>query len=196
MSEKLRESLSALRAVAPQLNKATDEAAAVVRAVEQLLGKELSLGISARSSEFNTRIVEIEGSQNEEAVVRSHLAYGRVAGKYRLFVQEEAFHEGSGEPLCRPEEIPWSSAPRETKLGSFAVLPELLASIASEAQRLASETAGTSEIIREFLAELARTRAEPAGDDSPPDVNASPLAVRGRRKPSRNGEAGAADSRD
>lgn len=164
MTEELRQRLASLRTIAPQLNNATNDASAVVQSVERLLGEELSLGVSAVSSEFDVSVEPITNSDGDNALTRSHLAYGRVAGKYRVFILRNSFDEDSGEPLCSGQ-TPWSSAPREDKLLSFSKLPELLGLIADGAKRLADESTKT---VSEVLSLIGPIVTKPDGGDPPP----------------------------
>src|SRR5262245_52693989 len=125
MTKELREKLAALRAIAPALNKATDEATAIVEKVEHLLGQELNIGIRATSNAFECEdSIEIDDDDDRtEWDIRkaSMLAYGRVAGTYRIHVvtdvsrKDRSFYRGDYETISS-EQTPWNSCPRETKL--------------------------------------------------------------------------------
>jgi hypothetical protein len=147
MIEQLREKVAALRAVAPELNAATDEAGQAVQAVDKLL-EDLGLGVSQQSGWFDEEFGE------GDEVRRFCLAYGRCAGRYRLHVLTVTFRKQDdevGEQAEAEERMPWSSCPREVKLRAFAMLPELLNALAEEAARLAEQAKATTQQVQNIL---------------------------------------------
>jgi hypothetical protein len=157
MTDELKAQVAALRAIAPRLNAASDEAFAVVRAVEEFLGSELSLGISAESSIFAQAPSQGDDEGDPEMRLFSCLAYGRVGGVYQLHILEalskktvNTWGMEEWDPISRSQ-IPWSSCTREVKLESFEKLPELLRLIAHKAETLVEKTAATSATVRELL---------------------------------------------
>src|SRR5687768_2402507 len=133
MTDELRRQVQALRAIAPRLNAATDEAARIVKEVQDLLGRELSLGITATSRGFDERPAPEGQESGRERRVSSYLAYDRVGESFRIHVYHETCErddDGAFTTVVAEERIPWSSCPRQLKLRSFARLPELLHQIA------------------------------------------------------------------
>src|SRR4051812_12919834 len=84
MAQDAFEGLESLAAILPQLNTAMAEATAIVHAVDQFLAEELAVGPWIASRPFDSQ--RAMGDDGRELLVTSHLACGRVAGKYRLHV--------------------------------------------------------------------------------------------------------------
>lgn len=169
MTEELRRKLAALRAAAPALNKATDEATAVVAAVEKFLA-DLSIGLTLKAQSFLG--VPAPAGDDEALTVFHSLAYGRVGGTYRVHVTAETCRKDDnyvdGWDTLSTEETPWSSCPREMKLQSFAKLPELLGMIADRALKLTEETTRTTETVRDLLSAMG-----PEPDDPSPQAGSN-----------------------
>jgi hypothetical protein len=153
MAHELNEDMDRLRVMAPQLNAVTAEAGAVVQAVDQFLGEELAIGVAAASRAFDSH--PAMGDDGRELLVTSHLAYGRVAGKNRLYVLKATLETNEWKEqvtkVVAEERTPWASCPREVKLLSFAMLPELLGSLAARVEEVATQTTRTVERVRELL---------------------------------------------
>jgi len=158
MTEELYGKLVALRDAASTLNRATDAAAAAVAAVEDFLAA-LGIGLSTQTRTFAGDPRPRVAGEEERRVFYS-LAYGRVAGTYCVHVVAESRRKEAGPPevweTISGEEIPWSSCPREVKLRSFALLPELLEQIAGKGLELAEETAETNATVRDVFAAIGR----------------------------------------
>ena len=146
MNDELKSRMARLRALAPRLNSATDQAARLGNLVEKFLVEELRMGISAESSPFNSWSMGADEVGNEQRVIQT-LVFGRASGGYRLHVVEAIeridAQAGAQDVISRKATL-WSSCGRETKLRAVDKLPELLDKITLEAERLA-ETAGASE---------------------------------------------------
>jgi hypothetical protein len=153
MAHELNEDMDRLRIMAPQLNAVTAEAGAVVGAVDQFLGEELAIGVSAASRAFDSQ--PAMGDDGRELLVTSHLAYGRVAGKNRLYVLKATLETNEWKEqvtkVVAEERTPWASCAREVKLQSFAMLPELLGSLAARVEEVATQTTRTVQRVRELL---------------------------------------------
>jgi hypothetical protein len=163
----IRGTIEALRAVAPQLNRATDEAAKLVQAIEAILGDELHVGITAESSEIDwSEEVDDDGDRSRFATT---LAYGRINGQFRFHVQVEKIalsgHGRLGHPVA-VEKTPWSSCDREMKLLSFEKLPELLGNIADDAIALHATAKANAATVRELMDALQSSPVPPALGDS------------------------------
>lgn len=173
MAQDLRGDQDSLRIMTRSLNSALAEAGAVVQAVDHFLGEELGIGITAASRAFDSQ--RAVGDDDREMLVTSHLAYGRVSGKNRLYVLTATLDKNEWkEPytqIIAEERTPWAACSREVKLQSFAMLPELLGSLATRVEEVASQTAKTVEAVRELL-DIMRRPLEapepvPAGAPSP-----------------------------
>ena len=108
MTEKLQKSIRDIRALAPKLNKATDEAHAAITAVEMFLNK-CGIGMSYYA------VSETESCERGERQLA--LYYGRGVGpdtnKFQIRVSSWIV-ENSGEPnerIFNEETRPWNSAP-------------------------------------------------------------------------------------
>lgn len=153
MTEELRESIERIRSLAPDLNKATDEAHAVVARVEKFLD-DCSIGVPAQV-QFSDE--DLEGKLSRQKL----LSYGRVDGKFRIAVtttlclEEGLSSFGNPEYKWMPDDdnppVPWGSCPREVKLASFSSLPKLLQKIASEASSISEKADETAEAVRQIL---------------------------------------------
>jgi hypothetical protein len=175
MTDELRQKVERLRALAPKLNAATEEAGRIVQAVETLLSEELSLGVSAMSSWFDRVALDTDEDGTERQLV-SYLTYCRYAGQYRICVNHVTEVAGGryvGDFDFHSEEyVPWSSCPREVKLGSYAKLPELLDSIAEETAKLTDKAEETTATVRGLIDLPSSDASEPA---------AAPAAPKGRK---------------
>ncbi len=154
MVQSLLKSMQRIREATPVLNKATDEAQAIVARVEKFLD-ECSVGVHAHV-QFSDEDV------NEELSRQRSLSYERVDGKFRIAVTTTACLEieTDGDPYtkCMPDEdnppVAWGSCPRHIKLASFGSLPGLLSRIAEEASGLSRKAGETTEAVKQILDEL------------------------------------------
>src|SRR5512135_3628734 len=181
MAQDLRGDQDSLRIMTRSLNAALADAGAVVQAVDQFLGEELGIGITAASRAFDSQ--RAAGDDDRELLVTSHLAYGRVSGKNRLYVLTATLDKNEWkEPytqIIAEERTPWAACSREVMLQSFAMLPELLGSLATRVEEVAAQTAKTVEAVRELLDMMRRPleapEPVPAGAPSPsPSPSPSP----------------------
>jgi hypothetical protein len=161
MTDELKLRLGRLRELAPRLNRATDETSGAVAMVEKLLAEELRVGISAESSEFHSWSAGRDEA-GDTPTVHQTLAFGRVAGAYRVHVVETtAIDRADGTThVVNRQQTPWPSCGRETKLRAAAMLPELLDRIMNEAERLAESGDETASRLRDMLGD-AREFAGP-----------------------------------
>jgi hypothetical protein len=153
MGQELREDVEALRGIAAQLNTATAEASLVVQAVDHFLGDELCIGVSAATRPFDSQ--RAIGDDDRELVVTSHLAFGRVQGKDRIYVLKATLEKNEWKEnftkIVAEDRTPWSACSREVKLQSFAMLPELLGNLAVRVDEVANQTTRTIETVRELI---------------------------------------------
>ncbi len=158
MAQDLVDGLESLTAILPQLNSAMAEATAVVHAVDQFLAEELAVGPWVASRPFDTQ--RAIGDDGRELLVTSHLACGRVAGKYRLHVLNATLDRAEGKDqftqIVGEERTPWLSCSREVRLQSFAMLPELLSLLATKITEITTQTTRTVETVREVLKSMGR----------------------------------------
>ena len=158
MAQDQFEGLDSLTAILPLLNTAMAEATAVVHAVDQFLAEELAVGPWVASRPFDTQ--RAIGDDGRELLVTSHLACGRVAGKYRLHILNATLDRAEGKDqftqIIGEERTPWLSSSREVRLQSFAMLPELLSMLANKINEITSQTTKTVETVREVLKSMGR----------------------------------------
>ena len=158
MAHDVNEGLESLSAILPQLNSAMAEATAVVHAVDQFLAEELAVGPWVASRPFETQ--RAIGEDGRELLVTSHLACGRVAGKYRLHVLNATLDKPDGKDqftqIIGEERTPWLSCSREVRLQSFSMLPEVLNLLAAKVNEITSQTSRTVETVREVLKSMGR----------------------------------------
>jgi len=147
MTEELRKSIERIRSLAPDLNKATDEAQKVVARVEQFLDG-CGIGVTAEAQFSNEDLDENMSRQRQ-------LSYARVAGKFRIAVTATLCEMLENTTKFMPDEdnppIAWGSCPRDIKLESFGRLPELLEKIADRASELSQAATDTTKTVKEIL---------------------------------------------
>ena len=158
MVQEFTDGLDSLTSILPQLNSAIAEATAIVHAVDQFLSEELAVGPWVASRPFDTQ--RAIGDDGRELLVTSHLACGRVAGKYRLHILNATLDRAEGKDqftqIIGEERTPWLSCSREVRLQSFSMLPELLALLASKVSEITSQTTKTVEAVRDVLKSMGR----------------------------------------
>ncbi|MFO0951574.1 MAG: hypothetical protein U0835_10555 [Isosphaeraceae bacterium] len=158
MAQDVIEGLESLSAILPQLNSAMAEATAVVHAVDQFLAEELAIGPWVASRPFETCCAI--GEDGRELVITSHLACGRVGGRYRLHVLNATLDRPDGKDqftqIIGEERTPWLSCSREVRLQSFSMLPEVLSLLAAKINEITSQTSRTVETVREVLKSMGR----------------------------------------
>lgn len=154
----------------PLLNSAIAEATGVVHAVDHFLTEELPVGPWVASRPFETQ--RAIGDDGRELLVTSHLACGRVAGKYRLHVLNVTLDRADGKDqftqIVGEERTPWMTCSREMRLQSFAMLPELLTLLAGKINEIAVQTNRTVETVREVLNSLGKGHVPAIGSVAPP----------------------------
>jgi hypothetical protein len=167
MAQETTAGLETLRSIVPQLNSAVEEASSVVQAVDRFLSEELGISTWAASRPFDQQ--RAIGDDGRELLVTSHLACGKVAGRYRLHVLTATLDKPEGKEqfthIVNEERIPWSSLPRDVKLQSFVMLPELLNILASRVSEIASQTSRTVEAVWELLGNMGHKGADFPADD-------------------------------
>jgi len=152
MDREVRHGLATLQAIAPELNVAADAVTAVIRRVERILG-EMDLGVSAQTDVFERRA---EDSPGDSCFMEYHLAYGRLAGRFRVYINEAVIDRDAfgDDELIRINQLDWSSAPRDLRLRAFQELPALLQSIACRAKELVQGVGETGSQAEAVLAGL------------------------------------------
>ena len=149
MTDELKQRVARLRAIAPRLNIATDQASRLVASVERLLVDELHIGLTARCN-FNQQDNGIDDKGNRIRVMRD-LAFGRLGGSFRIHVLVESGTldaDGLWSQTTDKTLVAWPSCDRETKLRAFEKLPTLLDHIINEAERLTQLADDTAAKIR------------------------------------------------
>jgi hypothetical protein len=160
MTKEMKERLATLRAVAPRLNAAADEAAKAYRAVERFL-EELGLGIEACSS--HSKIVGRGQTEDGEPTVTTEmLVYTRAGGKFQICVRTDVDirdQDGRWGASISSEETPWSSCGRESKLKWVDALPDLLARLIDRAEELIATSEKGTAAVKDLLGSLEEGRA-------------------------------------
>ena len=172
MGQEPPENLDALRSMASLLNAATAEASALISAVEQYLGAEICIGVSGASPPFDSQ--RAMGDGERELLVTSHLAYGRVSGRDRIFILKATLEKTEWSEhfskVVAEDHTPWDACSREVKLQSFAMLPALLGNLAARVEEVAAQTSKTVQTVRELLDAIRQVppAAEPEPEPPPP----------------------------
>ena len=158
MAHELAEDLFPMSTLLPQLTSALAEATAVVEVVDDFLADELPVGPWVASRPFDTQ--RAEGEDGRELLITSHLACGRVAGKYRLNVLNVTLDRAEAKDqftqIIDEERTLWLACTREIRLQSFAMLPELLSQLSARIFEITAQTNKTSETVRELLRSMGR----------------------------------------
>jgi hypothetical protein len=147
----VQKSLKKLREIAPDLNKATDDAAKIVQEVETLLAK-LSIGITAE-----VRLYERQKTKSVSEY--TSLAYCRVKGNFRIAVTVEKSTDFVDDRGCAARawdtvsETPWAECQREAKLESFPKLPDLLEAIIKAAEEAKGKVDAAKQAVEKILSE-------------------------------------------
>lgn len=169
MTDELKASVARLRALAPKLNKVTDEANETVKTVEAFLVNECSLGLPA--------YVEEEGHRTRSPSYS--LGFDRIEGKFRILVRTTQWTNLDDEPVSEAAEDaeavedtyePWSDVPRAVKLRTLPILPELLKTLALQAQDAIDTAAKTTTTIKEMMAAIGATPRKKSPDTAPVKV--------------------------
>jgi hypothetical protein len=142
----LRQEISRLRALTPQLNAATDRAAKIVLAVERFLDEECQLGLSAH--------IDIDENDPEERSwpAGTRMEYGRWEGKFRLIVADfETYPDGDTNITNR---LPWAACTRDRKLSTISLIPCLLRRIAARIESTIKHANSQAGDVEGYLKEL------------------------------------------
>jgi hypothetical protein len=156
MTSALKKKLDEIRAIAPELNSAIDEANGIVKHVEKVLVEEAAIGVSAEADAFLTRMEASTAFLEEQVVeklVRYRLCFGRVNGAYCINVMRTEYGDFNG-AFTREEDsdlTPWSSCDRDTRIAAFEKLPQLIDVIIDKARKLAESTKRTVDVVRELI---------------------------------------------
>ena len=121
--KRISDAIDGLRVHSARLNQLTDDAAKVIKQVEDFLNVECSAGVFARV------VVSRIGSSDDEYqnTGARYLAYCRVGPRFRIAVDWAADDNPS-----EPDPKAWSDCKRDDKLESLEKLPELIAEISKE----------------------------------------------------------------
>jgi hypothetical protein len=156
MTEELRAKMEELREMAPRLNKTSDSASAIIKAVEEFLNK-LGIGIPGLGPWFQSHVEDTDDGPRE---YNWYLAYGRLHGNFCIHVQVQKCKEEMStygfmdNVLLDQELVVWSSCSRDVKLKSFATLPSLLTNILNNAKEQAEAADKAAGTVGEMLATL------------------------------------------
>jgi hypothetical protein len=121
MGDSLSTAVARLRSSSARLNKLTDDAAELVRSVEDFLNDECSAGIEVFLPN------NLSGCSNSfESDFEMNLAFRRVGKRYRIVLVSGTV----GEPEEDWVTTPWSECSREIKLRALPHLPALVDQVA------------------------------------------------------------------
>jgi len=139
MNNDLSQAVNKLRALAPQLNSAVEEAHRVVQTVERFLNTECQLGVEA----------EIPVTYNDKGKAILLLRYGPIDGAYRIGLINS---DGESRVISRP----WVNSDRCEKLTSFPALPKLLMAVAKAVETQIASTSATVATVSQIMSALAQ----------------------------------------
>jgi len=160
MTKELQKALQTLRDMSPKLNEATDRANELVAAVEAFLNKECSIGIGARVLFRETKRQELDPNDDERTQtveVEEWLVYERIGPGYHIGIALTELVGGLAESYRADIGVlPWSQEDRDTKLASFAVLPDLLQTIAENVGAVVDKTDGVIDVVAKLTDALGK----------------------------------------
>jgi hypothetical protein len=149
MTRDPRDRFSHLRTYAARLNKLSDDAAATVKAVEDFLNDECSVGIYSEVI-FASRTEELD--DHPPITFYSAIAYARVGSRFRI-----AIVHGDDNSPEDPSVKPWSDCSRDEKFDSIAKLPELLDRISEE---LDTKIGDAEKVVASVISALASLKSK------------------------------------
>jgi hypothetical protein len=180
MATELKERLELLRAIAPRLNAATDEAAKAYQAVERFL-EELGVGIDACST--HSKIVGRGQTEDGESTVTTEmLVYTQVGRKFQVCVRTDVDvrdQEGRWGASISSEQTPWSSCGRESRLKWVEALPDLLSKVVKRAEELIAVSEQGCAAVKDLLGSLGEGSGN-TQDEAPPVASSKPKVPRRR----------------
>jgi hypothetical protein len=139
MVNDLRQAVNNLRALAPQLNNAVEEANRVVAVVERFLAQECQLGVEA----------DVPVSYNEKGKAVLLMRYGAFEGGFRIVLTHS---DGDSRFVT----CPWAQCNRSEKLKSFPALPKLLMAVAKAVEAQIDSTSVTVTTVTQIMSALAQ----------------------------------------
>ena len=167
MTNELRQAIEQITEAAPRLNRATEEAARLVKMVDDFLAEQ-AVGLPVQVLVEPGRVAKIDEDEladRKELPYRAewlYLSYKRCSdGKFHIAVERElcaSRHPDINEELTAATTVSndvvlWSSASRSDKLKTFARLPALVAEIA---RQLTDAVDGTTEATK-AIEQLSKT---------------------------------------
>jgi hypothetical protein len=152
MTESTKNTMNALREIAPKLNSIVDNLNSVVTGIEEFLAS-INLGISVQGSYFKVHRIgpDVNGCYTN---TRSSLCYGRINGQFRIHVVEvtEKATSLSGPWVAiSHERTLWSNCTREDKILSANELVELLGNVYDRSIKLGHEAVKASAVAKNIL---------------------------------------------
>jgi hypothetical protein len=176
MSATLKEQLAELSELAPQVHATTDRVNALIARMEDVLVKDMAVGLHAETSAFEERALA-----NKTRVVE-HLSLGSIGDREQIHVVERTWGKDGG--LVSEQQIPWSDCSRATRLKAIAVLPELVANLVADARKLMEEANETATRVSGWISgeEAAATEVESNSRPHSTNSRAAETATRRRGK--------------
>jgi hypothetical protein len=144
MPADLSASLAQLRAASKDLNSLCDLGAATIQQLEEVLRREMSIGIPA------CVLVDEEHDRSAGISYKTYLEYTRYRGTFRIAVT-------SGCDGMDPDDWsvkPWAECDRETKVQTLHLIPDLLEAIAKKADLQLKEARDALDSVRELVPAL------------------------------------------
>jgi hypothetical protein len=173
MSDTLTSRIVRLRALTPQLNQVTDDAARLVARVEKFLNEDVRISIPA--SVIVGALAENEHEEDELFNCEPEwvaLRYDRHGSKYRILVSVFEYKcDKNGcaldyDEIERSSDVPWAEASRFLKLSTIHHLPSLLDKLIRQAEEEIEEVPNVASTIEEMMAALeapgSQSEASPA----------------------------------
>jgi len=155
MTEELQRTFEKLRALAPKLNTATDEADRLVHRVDQFLADECRAAVQC----------EVPVRYNEKGKPIVLLRYAHLNGRYCVCL---TYSDGESRFVTRA----WSECDRADKLAAFPLVPKLVAAVSKAVESQLAAAGGVAETMDDLVKLMGKpgavaTKGEPPAPTGP-----------------------------
>lgn len=151
MTDELQQTFEKLRALAPKLNSATDEADRLVHRVDHFLAEECRAAVQC----------EVPVRYNEKGKPIVLLRYAHLNGRYCVCL---TYTDGESRFVTRG----WSECDRADKLAAFPLVPKLVTAVSKAVENQLSAATGVSETMDDLITLMGKPAASAPKTETPP----------------------------